>query len=139
MERYENISFRDQFRLHWRNCSSKASHVFSELSELSEAHLELLDEEVKQQKESTLKVLSFIVAAVIAGLFTIFVLTATAVYLLVQNAGLALGVSLGILAAVWLALTAVFFSVGMSSLKDVNIVPRATIDSIKETFRCLYN
>ena len=130
----------DGIKHRFTNFENNASQMFSSISNLTDAHIELLSEEVNTEKDKGINAIIYTsVGAAALFLATIFCSVALAQFLAEKFESISLSGGFAIVGAVWLIVTPFFLITGLNLLKNLNIVPKATLESLKESIQCLKN
>ena len=139
MENHHEASIGKQIRVNLEDFNSSTSRVLSELSALAESHLELFGEEINEQKNESIAGLSSAVAGTFAGIIATLFLSVTIVYSLIVYANLPVVAALALMTIIWLGASLILVSKGMKKLKNVHFTPKETIQSLKESIKCLHH
>jgi hypothetical protein len=111
--------------------------ISNDLSTLFRKEVELAKAEIRQEATKAGKAAGMLGGAGFAGYMTVVLLSFAAVF------GLGNVMDLGwaalIVAVLWAAAGAVLYTAGRKRLKDVDPVPRRTVDTLKEDARWLKN
>lgn len=113
-----------------RSMSEVVQDVFGNIQDIIRSELRLAKAEVREQISKGAKATAIVGAGALAGIFCIALIVATCVLALATAlpawlAALIMGILTGMIAAA-------LIKVGRMRLKQVNAVPRETIDSMKE-------
>ena len=112
-------------------------NISNDLSQLFRQEVELAKAEVKQEATKAGKAAGMLGGAAFAGYLAVVLLSFALVFAL--GAVMPLGWAALIVAVIWAIIGAVLYANGRKKLKNVDPVPRRTVDTIKEDAQWLKN
>lgn len=120
-----------------RSIGELIGEVTTDLSRLFRQEVELAKVELKQEASKAGKAGGMMAAAGVAGLLVLVLLSFSLVYALSEV--MPEGWAALIVAVIWAVIGAVLFSSGRKKMKEVDPVPRQTVETLKEDAQWLRN
>jgi len=115
------------------------SGILADAQELAKQQLALFRAEIKADLRRTVAAAALIAAGAVVALPTVFLVCNMFVYILHEVAGLQVWASYGIVAAVFLAVSAVLIGVGIQRFRSFNPLPDQSVEAFKENVRWMTN
>jgi ABC-type uncharacterized transport system fused permease/ATPase subunit len=136
---YTNNLF-DDFKQQFTYAGESAYKVGSSIGSLTSLHLELLDEELRIQKQRSIGATVLFTIGIIGVMVSaIFFSFAFAPLLGNRVIGISTSGGFAIVGLVWLIVAPIFIAIGAFIYKKIKLFPAATVSSFKESIKCLNN
>lgn len=121
---------------HIDNVQRDGAELAEGISNLADLHMELLGEEMREQRRLLLRGAVAAAAAMLVGLCALIVLS-FAIAQFISSFGYGEAAALAAVAVLWMAASAGLLYAALRFLKRVHLIPSATLSSLKESMRCL--